>query len=90
MGAIEIHIYTPTSQSWKLHLIQYPFPQSHWKSHWQTLQETYPIGKPDFDIQNQIINHYLVSDIDFQATQDSFQSFLTKYNLGRLEWISKS
>ena len=88
VGAIEIHIYTSTPLSWKLHLIQHPFPQPHWKSHWQTLQETYPIGQPDADIQNQIINHYLSSQIDLHATRESFQSFITKYNSSRLEWIT--
>ncbi len=89
VGAIELHIYTSNSQSWKLHLIQHPFPQPHWQTNWQTLQDTYPIGQPDPDIQNQIINHYLASQFDPQTTHESFQTFLSQYQPERLQWVSR-
>jgi len=37
VSSLELHAYTSGDQSWRLHLIQHPFPQPTWKHTWQTL-----------------------------------------------------
>lgn len=89
VASIELFAYTKTSQSWKLGLIQHPFPQPHWRPFWQTLENGYSQGEPEHLQKQSIITTYLQSQIDTSNTHESYQTLIKNYSSERVSWINK-
>jgi len=87
VGSLELFAYSKTPNSWKLSLIQHPFPQPRWEPEWKKLINGYHEGEPNVDLQTVIIESYLKSQVDEGINLKSFNSLVESHSQERVSWV---
>lgn len=89
VSSLEMHVYGQENKSWRVHMLQHPFPEPYWRHEWQALENMYPVGVPDFMEKKKLINSYLKAEVDAVSTMKTFKESLANLGEGRLSWVGR-
>ena len=87
VSSLELFAYSQTPKSWKLGLIQHPFPSPRWEPEWKSLINGYHDGVPDANFQKVIIESYLISQADLGDNQKAYKSMVDIHSEERVSWV---
>lgn len=83
---VTINVYAQDKQAWSLSLQHTPLPQSSWNFQWQDLTTNEELKEVSSDWQNSIINAYLQSEIDHNATKLAYKR--VNYTPQMAQWLN--